>query len=201
MSEQQLNKLVASLVEHQRAFDSMPSDDRQWVIQNTKDAIALFTQAVRHRTKMAAVVPDIFRLTIDYSQSLEQMIAAGRYDWTNSGIIAKHFPIEGKGTIEYEAKLFHFNRNISPEKAIEAMKKAGFEPATIEHLLAFAEKYSEEQRKYPIIGLGSVAEVDGARRVPYLRRIGSRRGLDLVWFDGDWDSDCRFLAVRKVSES
>lgn len=51
MSEQQkqIPKLVASLVEHQGAFGSMSTDDRQWVIQNTKDAIGLFAEAVKNR--------------------------------------------------------------------------------------------------------------------------------------------------------
>ena len=81
------------------------------------------------------------------------------------------------------------------------MKETGYEPAKIEHLLAFGEEYSEEQRKFPVIGLGSVAGVGGDRGVPYLSRSGSERSLDLSWFDGDWGGGCRFLAVRKVSAS
>jgi hypothetical protein len=47
MSEQQIGELAEALVKYQSHFDAMPSDDRQWVIQNTKDAIALFVEAVR----------------------------------------------------------------------------------------------------------------------------------------------------------
>jgi hypothetical protein len=142
-----------------------------------------------------------FRLIVNYSRTLEQMIAAGLYDWTNSDITAKSFPVTGEGTVEFEAKLFHLARDISSENAIEAMKNAGYEPAAIEHLLAFGEKYPEEQRKYPVVALGSLAAVNDFRDVPYLYRHVSGRNLDLAWFDDDWRGYCRFLAVRKVSVS
>ena len=73
---------------------------------------------------LAAVITGTFRLTVDYSQSLEEMIAAGRYDWTNDNITAKRFSIEGNGIVEYEARYFHFNRNISSESAIKEIEAA-----------------------------------------------------------------------------
>lgn len=51
MSEQQpqVSKMAGALVEHQRAFEVMPTDDRQWVIMNTVHAIELFAGAVKNR--------------------------------------------------------------------------------------------------------------------------------------------------------
>lgn len=51
MSEQQnqISKLAGVLTEHQRYFGEMPSNDRQWVIQNTVSAIVLFVEAVKNR--------------------------------------------------------------------------------------------------------------------------------------------------------
>lgn len=153
--------------------------------------------------RLGTLVGDVFRLTVDYGQSLEQMIAAGHYDWKNGDITAKRFPIEGQGKVEFESCYFHFNRDISSKKAIEAMKNAGWEPAKIEHLLCFGENYPDEQRKFPIVALGLVAVVDGWRDMPYLclGRSGSGRDLDLGWFGGDWFASYRFLAVRRVSVS
>lgn len=48
-TEQQTSKLVASLVEHQSEFRELPNDDAQWVIQNTKAAVALFIKAIKDR--------------------------------------------------------------------------------------------------------------------------------------------------------
>ncbi|MEK7645319.1 MAG: hypothetical protein AAB391_03315 [Patescibacteria group bacterium] len=43
---------------------------------------------------------------------------------------------------------------------------------------------------------GSVAKVNGNRNVPYLNKDGSKRNLNLKWFDNDWNANYRFLAVR-----
>lgn len=172
----------------------------------TLDEFALFTQRKNPFEVIApASAPDIFRLTVDYAQSFEQMIAAGHYDWKNSDITAKRFSITGKGTVEFEGRYFHFDRNISSENAIKEIKAAdpknSWSAAKIEHVLSHGKTFPEEQRKFPIIGLGSVAKVNGDRNVPYLSRDDSKRILDLSWFDGDWRAGCRFLAVRKVSAS
>ena len=49
MTEQQVFKLVAVLVEHQSAFATLPTEDAQWVIQNAKPAIAVFIEAIKNR--------------------------------------------------------------------------------------------------------------------------------------------------------
>src|ERR1700677_339132 len=55
----------------------------------------------------AQTLTDQFRLTVDYGQSLPEMIAAGHYDWTNDNITVNRFPITGAGTVSVEARLFH----------------------------------------------------------------------------------------------
>lgn len=42
---------------------------------------------------------------------------------------------------------------------------------------------------------------NGNRNVPYLNRDGSKRKLNLNWFDNDWNDICRFLAVRQFNHS
>ncbi len=138
---------------------------------------------------------------VDFGQSLEDMIIAGNYDWVNSDINARRFPVVGKGKVEFEDTLFDFGRNVSSEEAASLIAAADltnpWAPGKIENLLAYGAKNPEEQRKYPIIALGSVGDVRDDRCVPLLDRRGSRRSLDLGWWGNDWSSDCRFLAVRK----
>ncbi len=154
-------------------------------------------------SKPEAAMPEIFHLTVDYGKSLAEMIAPGHYDWTNGDITAKRFPVSGEGLIEFEARYFHFDRNISSEDAIKEIESEDTEnpwiPAKIEHTLSHGATFPEEQRKFPIIGLGSVALVFGGRHVPYLSLGGAERRLRLIWFGGVWGPFCRFLAVRKVS--
>lgn len=47
----QIAKLTGALAEHQENFAQMSVEDRQWVIQNTVSAIALFAEAVANRTQ------------------------------------------------------------------------------------------------------------------------------------------------------
>ena len=153
----------------------------------------------------AAVLPDRLILAVDYAQSLEQMIAAGHYGWANSDIGRERFAIKGVGRAEFEARLFHFDHGSSSDGAVDAIKNADpadpWEPAKIEHLLAFGAKFPEEQRKYPIVALGSVVLPDGPRHVPYLYKDDSRRHLHLTWWALDWPDDARFLAVRKLASA
>ena len=140
-------------------------------------------------------------LRVNYGLTLEQMIAAGKYDWGCDDITAKRFSIEGVGTGEFEAKLFHFDRYIPSDHAKSLIEEAGYEPAKIEHLLAFGAAYPDEQWKYPIVALGSVGEIAGFgfRFVPCLCGFRFRRDLSMDWWSGGWDSNCRFLVVRRSS--
>jgi hypothetical protein len=154
-------------------------------------------------TDTAHPLTDHYYLPVDYSLTLPQMIAAGHYDWTNPGITATRFPITGTGTVAVEAKLYHFGRQLSSKDAVKAITTADADhpwmPALIEHLLAFGAAHPDEQRRYTIVALGSVAEVLGHRGVPCLGRDGAERGLYLGWWDYDWRGRYRFLAVRTRS--
>jgi hypothetical protein len=122
-------------------------------------------------------------IVVDYTKSLQDMIAAGRYDWVHD-ITPKRFPIKGTGIVEFETKVFHLHRFISSDDAVAAIKADD---------KTYGAK-ADEQHQYPIIGLGSVAEVRGDRRVPCLGRGGAERSLDLAWWDGGWLDVVRFLA-------
>jgi hypothetical protein len=144
-------------------------------------------------------------ITIDYGMSLDGMIDAGTYYSTAGCITARRFPVQGEGVVQYQAKLFHFGRPISSEDAIAATRaydgRNPWEPAKIEGLLAYGATSPEEQHNYPVVALGSVAEVRGRRSVPFLYEDGNGRSLDLHWWGNGWVAHCRFLAVRKLSSA
>ena len=131
----------------------------------------------------------------------KQAIADGKYDWKNSDITTKNFPVSpemiGKKS-DISAKLFYFNRDISSDDAISEMDKAGYRPATLMELLVLGFLFPELQRQFPIVALGSVwRNANVNRYVPCLSAGNSRRGLNLGWLDSNWDACCRFLGVRK----
>ena len=160
--------------------------------------------AIRQALGLGALPSEPGQHIVDYyGMSHEDMMVAGNYDWKDGAIKPVRFPVKGEGKVEFEDTLFHFDRSISSKDAIKEIVNADkanpWAPAKTENILAYGAKNPEEQRKYPIVGLGSVAEVRGRRSVLYLDEGGSRRNLYLNWFDDDWHSDYRFLAVRKVS--
>ncbi len=152
-----------------------------------------------------AVVGAIVTYVVDCAVSLEEMIKAGNYDWVDSDITAKRFPVKSTGADEWEFKMFHFDRSISSEDAVASISADDvvnpWQPAGIEHLLTYGKHNPEEQLKYPIVALGSVGKVYGRRYVPYLNGSGSERDLSLGWWVNDWFARYRFLGVRKVKKS
>jgi hypothetical protein len=140
-------------------------------------------------------------IAVDYGRPLADMIAAGKYDWKNSDITAARFPVEGTGKKQFRTKLFHFDRCISSEDAVAAMKAENFIPGTHVHGLAFGATFPEEQRKHPIVCLGSSAQVYGRRFVVCLFGNDAKRDLHLSFWGVGWDGRWRFLGVQEVSDA
>jgi len=113
---------------------------------------------------------------------LQRLISDGKYDSVNSNIIDENFPVPENFVLGSDPKAFHFDHSISSEDVVKEMDKVGYRPAMIWDLLDFGAKNPEEQRKYPIVGLGSVGEIDGGRSVPDLYGRDSERFLYLYWW-------------------
>lgn len=173
------------------------------LIQQNKDGRItreLFQGFLDNPTGVKSANKPDFSVTIDYTQSLAGMIEAGKYDWKNTDITSENFPIVGTGKMEVELKLIHLKKAMTTKQIEEHLEKLGLVSAKIEHLLAFGEKYSEEQRKFPIVALGSVwVRPGGSRFVSCLGSDGSGRFLCLGWDDpgSGWSGTCRFLVLSK----
>ena len=107
--------------------------------------------------------------------------------------------------VQFAPKIFHFNRYISSEDAVEAIRADEqlnlWEPAKIEHLLAYSTKNPGEQRNCPIVGLGSIARVYSGRLLPCLHGDDAERRLGLSWCVADWNGHYRFLAVGTLAST
>ncbi len=116
MSEQQnqISVLAGALVTHQRRFSKMPTEDRQWAIQNTEEAIGLFAEAVKNRNGKATetkkadtslIAPNgielpegtvIRRTRVDPMRTPQEVIAAtGRKPYVNDCVLATMPQSEG----------------------------------------------------------------------------------------------------------
>ncbi|MCC6639241.1 hypothetical protein IT409_01635 [Candidatus Falkowbacteria bacterium] len=148
---------------------------------------------LRGELQIVLFKPDI--LTINYSLTLEEMIALGRYDWCNHEITSKRFPIVGDGIQEINFHLINFGRSITTEEARRELARQDLMPAKIEHLLAFAAKFPDEQKQFPIISLNSFSLIRGGCRYVSLGYTGNQRELNLDLDDDCWRDYYRFLVI------
>ncbi|MFZ2664225.1 MAG: hypothetical protein WAX66_02595, partial [Patescibacteria group bacterium] len=111
-----------------------------------------------------------FGLSVLHSKTIKELIKDGNYDWANNDINAENFGEDFKEDVEgTKAFLINFKRYISSEDAISEMDKYGLRPATLKELLSFGFKYPNEQKKNPIVALGSTwQDPGGVLRVPVL---------------------------------
>jgi len=146
-----------------------------------------------------------FSATVNYDLSLDEMIAAGKYDYDYVSVdfTTKGFLAGKKGQTGVNFTLVQLIDTVATDTdtvvadtVLKRLNDLGLRAATLPELLAFGAKYPDEQRKYPIAALGSVVMSNGYRVVAVLCESGSKRGLDLGVYAG-WYRACRFLAVRK----
>lgn len=139
-----------------------------------------------------------YRVSVNYDQTIEQLVMDGKYDWFSKDVTSGHFPSNEKGVAEVLVYLVNFNRDISSEDAVKELDRQGLRPATLKELLALGIAQPDLQRNNPIVALGSTwRDSIGDVRVPFLGGGGSRRRLYLLWWLGDWPSYWPFAAVQK----
>ena len=136
-----------------------------------------------------------YPVTIDYTQSLREMIAAGKYDDVGPDITAQRFPLTGEGTVTTTVSLVHFAEPIGSAEASEELEKMCLRPAPLEHLLALHAQHPEVLGELELVALGSSWVQRTVRYIPCLDGWNRQRKLGLTWHGLVWDNACRFLAT------
>ncbi|MEK9179951.1 MAG: hypothetical protein AAB897_00880 [Patescibacteria group bacterium] len=198
MSKDMLGTLVRKLVNvPEEALGTLIDLSEKLAGPNGKEWLVALKHFLR---KEGMAMLEVFRVTVDYSMTIEQMIAAGRYDWQNNDVNDKHFPIppSKRGKQEVAIELIKFDRDMESNEVLRELDKMGLRSAELPELLAFGAAYPEKQREFPVVALGSVWHYwDGDRGVACLCRHAGGRYLDLRWWCGRWFSHGRFAAVSK----
>ena len=139
-----------------------------------------------------------FTVSVDETQTIEEAVAAGKFDWSHHEINSKNFPklTDGQKS-EKEVVLFHFEKKMHAEEIATEMDKAGYKPASVWDLLGLAVKKPDLQKEFPVVALGSVCTISRNRFVTFLDEDSTGRKLTLDYVGGAWNSGSRFAAVRK----
>jgi len=141
---------------------------------------------------------DTFPVTVNYDLSVEEAINAGSFQAVHADINAKNFPSTRKGEAALDIVLVRFEHRMKSEEVLQDLDKEGLRAAELPELLAFGAKYPDVQRKFSVVGLGSVwQDRKGYRNVPCLYEASEGRYLDLHWWDDGWYSYSRFAAIGK----
>ncbi len=145
----------------------------------------------------------IFTVLVEYIQPKFEDLNKSAFDWAHPDYArAKFESIDRCKDVSREKREVTFkymtiDRAMSTDAVLAEMDRQGVRPALYEELLAFAKTNPDEQRKHPIVALGSVALVDGYPFVAYLCQVDFGRDLYLYWTDGVWRDRFRFLVARK----
>jgi hypothetical protein len=141
---------------------------------------------------------DVFPLSVNYDLPLAEAVDAGKYQGVHSSITNQNFPSKRHGQAQLDIILVRYDRRMTSEEVLSELDKDGLRPAELPEFLAFGAEYPEVQRRFSVVGLGSVwKDRKGYRNVPCLYEASEARYLDLHWWDDGWYSHSRFAAIRK----
>lgn len=102
------------------------------------------------------ITETFFEIDVPYKAegTIAELVEAGRYDWVNEDVSDDHFPNVLDTISRVGLKLFNFDRRISTEEVVLAMKKEGFVAANAAELLSLGNQYKNLQKQFPLVALG-----------------------------------------------
>ena len=200
MAQKQVQKLVAQLVEHQDGFDSMSPEDRQWVIQNTRQAIDLFANSVRMRGEPMSVVTmansvlmhEVAKLCATHEVSGHEVFDVRRYfsDGRSRSARTDLFNFSEQSIPGAPLKLLRLNHKWG-DVPVEAVRELGFDPViTFAQAHEFMEAWDQEKISWLDLPPGSkdfgfvVRLADDSEVACYVNRAGENSDLKKDWFLG-----------------
>ncbi len=147
---------------------------------------------------------NIYRVPIDYSLTITEMVAACNLDWANKDINDKNFPILPAklklGRTNVNVELFCFGKFMRHRREmLRELDSNGLRAGTLPELLAFGALYPNKQLEFPILEIGSVWPDRGGLRGVFLRKGKKERGLSVAWLKYGFAGYYRIIAVSKKS--
>jgi hypothetical protein len=144
-------------------------------------------------------MPMLDTITVLPSLTMLERIALGDYHWKDPGITNELFPHDTMTVGEWEYDLYSISKRTSSENVVRGAEVDNWTLAKGEHLFALGQVLPNKQRtKGPIIAAGFIFKVSRYPCVLELWRSNSLPVVNLCCWGGDWNSDYRFLRVRKV---
>lgn len=170
---------------------------QQW-IDNPKVLTQVLQQALGAFPKPISPAFPSYSVTVNYNQTVEQLIKAGNYFEVSSDITDKHFHVDKQGEEQIEIFVVSIDRPMSDIQVTQLFDSLGLRDANIKEELSLSTQYPDLQRKGLIFARGTTwRETAADLYVTCLNCNGLHRSLHLGWLSCIWPSSWRFAAVRK----
>lgn len=131
----------------------------------------------------------------DHQHTVPSLLKSGKYDWASPDIKRFRMPRSTTTKVRLIPLDLGHGRFVSNTVAKAELKRRGLRPATIDELLRFGAQYPDEQRKYPIAELGSVACIHGFSCIAFLAVSRSQRIAGVLAWEDEWSNAMHFLAT------
>ena len=152
-------------------------------------------------TKVGRTVCAIVTHIVDGSLSCSDMIDGCMLGIFDRRINQKNFPFSSVTTDEWEFRVIQFAEDVFSEEVSSSLVDFNtggpWQLAGIEHLLTYGKYHPDDQRRNPIVSLGSVGVIDRTQYVPCLDARHGLRYVDLHPWVKKWHKSNSFLIVRK----
>ena len=146
--------------------------------------------------------PTIF--TFNYEWTYEHMLACGEYSfWQDVTFLAKYYPLVGTGIIQFEVKLFRFDRKLDLGEIEKEIRRAcpwqPWRPGKIEHLLSFCADLPEQPSGHMLCAPGTMYDAGACPQILGVTREhnGGRHVLDVT--QSTVSPANQYLGVRELS--
>jgi hypothetical protein len=148
---------------------------------------------------LTATVEGTYQVQVDCD--LDRAVKAGKYDWVDYDFTSKDFSEPACKAGKTEVYVVSLSLAATTNKVKAELERRGLRPATRWELLALGAAQPDIRRKYGIAAFGSTWRDPMSSNVwgyPFIDDYYGGRGLSLFSSDPfEWDSNERFLAVRK----
>ncbi len=201
-TERQLLRFGGTML-HQVPADLTADVIKDWL--DDPEALGQFLAGL-HEGPIGQVQTREFVVLIDPMRTVEQWVAAGRYDWSNENLTTPNFgqflTVRKDATEPYRQKVVAFNigRSADIEKAKRIRNRLKLKPIGFEHEAAVGEQHPEAQRELNwLVNPDAVwVSPDGSRDVSSLYGHPGRRSFFLSDAGGTWRGRTWFFGLSEL---
>lgn len=145
-----------------------------------------------------------YAVALSYTQSLDQLLASGKYDFVNPAMTPTNFPLSKDGPARVDITLVSFDAGDGQPDIASAqlmLRNNGFRPATLRELLTLGNSYPDLQLDTTIIAAGTTWKTtNGHVAVAALEGLKSKHVRSVEVFGAGvlgWRKHILFAAVRE----